>query len=89
MSLIFLLGGDILSKINPGSNFHEDNDTQTARPGGLQDTNIIEPIMDGKSKLHCPLCDGIFSSREDYISHALSKHQPAELNCDKKGCTSE
>ena len=76
-----------MTKINPGSNFNEDNGTQTARSGGMQDTNIIEPKMDDNSKLHCPLCDGVFSSREDYISHALSKHQSAELNCDKKGYT--
>ncbi len=89
MTIVFLIGGELLSKINPGSNFNEDNDVRTARPGGMQDTAIIEPKMDDQRKLHCPLCDGIFSSREDYISHALSKHHSAELNCDKKGCTSE
>ena len=89
MTIVFLIGGELLSKINPGSNFNEDNDVRTARPGGMQDTAIIEPKMDDQRKLHCPLCDAIFNSREDYISHALSKHHSAELNCDKKGCTSE
>ena len=64
-----------MSKINPGSNFYEDNDIQSARSGGLQETNIMEPKKDEAGKLHCPLCDRVFSTREDYISHALSKHQ--------------
>ncbi len=64
-----------MSKINPGSNFNEDNDIRTARPGGLQEVNIIEPKIVDKGKLQCPMCDRIFSSREDYISHFLSKHQ--------------
>jgi uncharacterized C2H2 Zn-finger protein len=67
-----------LPKINPGSNFYEDNDIRTARPGGLQETDIIEPNMDDRGKLHCPLCERVFNSREDYISHALSKHQTSE-----------
>jgi len=74
----FLGGGEFLSKINPGSNFNEDNDVQTARPGGLQDTEIIEPVIGDDGKLHCPLCSGIFKSREAYISHALSKHHAME-----------
>jgi uncharacterized C2H2 Zn-finger protein len=73
-----------LSKINPGSNFNEDNDVRTAQPGGMQATNIIEPKIDDQHKVHCPLCDAVFSSKENYISHALSKHHSAELNCDKK-----
>jgi Zinc-finger of C2H2 type len=64
-----------LSKINPGSNVDSDNDVQTARPGGLQDTDIAEPRIDDEGKLHCPVCSRVFNSREDYISHALSKHQ--------------
>jgi len=76
--LYFLSGGEFLSKINPGSNFNEDNDVQTARPGGLQDTDIIEPVIGDDGKLHCPLCSGIFKSREAYISHALSKHHTME-----------
>ena len=64
-----------MSKINPGSNFNEDNEALTARPGGLQETYIMEAKMDGKGKLHCQLCDKVFNSREDYISHALAKHQ--------------
>lgn len=76
----FSYGGEFLSKINPGTNFHEDNDIETARPGGMQDINIIDPKMDDEGKLHCPICDRVFSSREDYISHALSKHQTNELN---------
>jgi hypothetical protein len=73
-----------LSKINPGTNFNEDNDIQTARSGGMQDTKLIDPIMDDKGKLHCPICDRVFSSREDYISHALSKHQTSEPNYARK-----
>ena len=53
-------------------------------PGGLQNINIIEPKIDDKGKLHCPTCDRVFSSREDYISHALSKHQTIEPNRARK-----
>jgi hypothetical protein len=67
-----------LSKINPGSNFNEDNDVRTAHPGGLQDINIAEPKMTENGKLQCPTCNKIFNSREDYISHALSKHQTSQ-----------
>ena len=74
----FLSGGEFLSKINPGSNVHEDNDIKTARPGGLQDTDIMRPVIGEDGKLHCPMCDAIFKSREAYISHALSKHQNME-----------
>jgi hypothetical protein len=80
----FLSGGEFLSKINPGTNFHDDNDTQTTRAGGMQDTNIIDPKMDDKGKLHCPICDRVFNSRESYISHALSKHQTSEPNDARK-----
>ena len=76
----FSCGGELLSKINPGTNFQEDNDIQTERPGGMQDINIIDPTMDDNGKLHCPLCNRVFNSKEDYISHALSKHQSDELN---------
>ncbi len=81
--------GEFLPKINPGTNVHGDNDTPTSYPSNMPDTDIIEPKMDDKGKLHCPLCDGIYNSREEYISHALTRHQPTILNCDKKGCTSE
>ncbi|MGA3111977.1 MAG: hypothetical protein ABSE15_08090 [Candidatus Bathyarchaeia archaeon] len=67
-----------MSRINPGSNIYEDNDVQTARPGGLQDTDILEPMTDDHGKLRCPICSGVFNSREAYISHALSKHQTME-----------
>ena len=78
-SLAFLFKGEFMSKINPGSNFNEDNDIRTPRPGGMQDTKIIEPKIADKNKLQCPICDGIFSSREAYISHFLSKHQIRDL----------
>ena len=71
----FPIGDEFLSKINPGTNFYEDNDVRTARPGGLQGALIMEPKIDDKGKLHCQLCERVFNSREDYISHALSKHQ--------------
>ncbi|MGO8806187.1 MAG: hypothetical protein ACLQO7_06225 [Candidatus Bathyarchaeia archaeon] len=64
-----------MSKINPGSNFNEDNDIKTARPGGMQDIDIKEPKIDSEGKLHCTICDKVFNSRQDYVSHALSKHQ--------------
>jgi hypothetical protein len=65
-----------MPKINPGSNVHGDNDIQTARAGGMQDIDIPEPKMAEKGMLQCPVCNSLFSSREDYISHALSRHQP-------------
>ena len=64
-----------MSKINPGSNFNEDNDAKTAQPGGLQDIDIMEPKIDSEGKLQCTICNKVFNSREDYISHALSRHQ--------------
>ena len=67
-----------MSKINPGSNVYGDNDVQTARPGGLQETDILEPMIGDDGKLHCPICSAVFNSREAYISHALSKHQTME-----------
>ena len=44
MSLIFLFGGDLLSKINPGSNFNEDNDVRTARPVVVVTAQVIEVL---------------------------------------------
>jgi uncharacterized C2H2 Zn-finger protein len=78
-----------LPKTNTSANVQRNNDTQTQYPSNIPDTNIIEPKKDDKGKLHCPLCDGIYNSREDYVSHALTQHQPTILNCDKKGCTSK
>ncbi len=65
-----------MGKINPGSNVHGDNDTRTARPGGMQDVDIPEPKPAEKGMLQCPMCNSVFSSKADYISHALAKHQP-------------
>jgi uncharacterized C2H2 Zn-finger protein len=72
-----------LSKINPGSNIYSDNDVRTARPGGLQGTDFAEPTIDDDGKLHCPKCSRVFISREDYISHALSKHQFQKQDIDR------
>ena len=63
-----------LTKINPGSNRNEDNNVATATPGML-DVNISEPKMLEKNKLQCPRCDKTFNSREDYLSHAMARHQ--------------
>lgn len=76
-----------MSKINPGSNFNGDNEVQNAGSDVMRDAVILEPRVDDMKKLHCPLCEGVFNTREDYISHSLAKHQPVELNCDEKGCT--
>ena len=71
------VGGEFLSKSNPGSNVHGDNDTQKARAGGMQDIEIPEPKKLTNGKYQCTLCNEIFGSREDYISHALAKiNQP-------------
>lgn len=71
---------NFLSKINPGSNRHEDNDLKTTAPD-TQDWDIPEPKKLEKGKLQCPACNAIFDSREAYISHALSRHQehPEEI----------
>jgi hypothetical protein len=71
------LGGEFLTRINPGSNVHDDNDTKTALAGGMQDVDIPEPRITQKGILKCPVCNLSFASREDYISHALAKHQPS------------
>jgi len=63
-----------LSKINPGSNFNEDNEVRTATPG-MRNVDIPEPKALGKGKFQCPVCDNTYSSRQDYISHALAHHQ--------------
>ena len=70
-------GGEVLPKINPGSNIHGDNDTATSRPGGMQDISIPEPKKTDKNMLQCPICNSNFSSNEDYISHFMARHQPA------------
>ena len=67
-----------MSKINPGSNVHGDNDLQTAHAGGMEDIDFPEPKVADTGKLQCPVCNRIFNSREDYISHALAQHQTAK-----------
>jgi hypothetical protein len=67
-----------LVRINPGSNVHGDNKTGTAKPG-MTDVNIPEPKMLAKGKIQCPVCEAIFSSREAYDSHALTRHQGATV----------
>ena len=62
-----------MSKINPGSNFNEDNDVSVATPG-MFGVNIPEPKMLEKGEFQCPKCEKIFNSKEDYISHALAHH---------------
>lgn len=62
-----------MSKINPGSNIHEDNDLRTATPGALE---IPEPKMPEKNTYQCPVCNAVFKSRADYDSHALASHHP-------------
>jgi hypothetical protein len=75
-----IVRGEILSKINPGSNRHGDNDTQTAHAGGMQDIEFPEPKELTHGKYQCTLCNEIFNSREDYISHALAKiNQPGHI----------
>ncbi len=65
-----------MPKINPGSNVYGDNDTKTARAGGMQDVEIAEPKMTQDGKYQCTMCNAIFTTKEDYISHAMAKHQP-------------
>jgi tRNA U54 and U55 pseudouridine synthase Pus10 len=62
-------------RINPGSNVHGDNKTGTALPA-MHNVNYPEPIVLEKDRLQCPICENIFDSREDYISHAMARHQP-------------
>ncbi len=64
-------------KINPGSNVYGDNKTGTAVPG-MQNVTYPEPIIVEKNRLQCPVCERIFDAKEDYISHAMARHQPAE-----------
>ncbi len=62
-----------MQKINPGSNRYKDNDARTY-PDQMQD--IPEPKMVDKNKFQCPVCNRVFDSREDYISHSLTMHEP-------------
>jgi hypothetical protein len=68
-----------LSKSNSGSNVHGGNDTRTARAGGMQDINIPEPKVTEDYMLKCPICGSLFSSREDYMSHVMARHQPPSM----------
>lgn len=76
-----------MPKINPGSNVHGDNDTETARAGGMQDINIPEPKMTEDYMLQCPICNSLFSSREDYISHVMARHQPPSTETEMSHAT--
>ncbi len=76
LAIEFLYGGEHLSKINPGTNVYGDNDVSTAQPGGMEDIKIPDPKMLEKGKFQCPVCNAVFKSKEDYISHALAEHQP-------------
>ena len=74
-----------MPKINPGSNRYGDNDTQTARPGGMQDIEVPDPKKLDKGKYQCTLCNEIFNNKEDYISHALAKiNQPGHITEETK-----
>jgi len=76
------------TKINPGSNIHGDNDLRTARTGGMQDIDLPEPKIVEKNKFQCPVCSKVFGSKEDYISHALARHQPVAVEATAASGTS-
>ena len=64
-----------MSKVNPGQD-REDNDTKNAEVGGgMQNVNYPEARMVGNS-YQCPVCSKFFRTREEYLSHAMAKHQP-------------
>ena len=63
-------------RINPGSNVHGDNEVGNAVPG-MMNVNIPEPKMTN-GKFECPVCGRMFNSREDYDSHAMTRHQAPE-----------
>ena len=69
-------------RINPGSNLHGENKTGTAVPG-MQNVDIPEPFV-VSGMLQCPVCGATFSSRADYDSHAMARHQPAEERVEPK-----
>lgn len=71
-------------RINPGSNVHGDNKTETAVPGMLN-VDIPEPIMFDKNKYQCPVCNRIFNSRADYDSHAMAQHQTNPRETEPQG----
>ena len=64
-------------KVNPGSNVHGDN---KATKGTVGAVDIPEPIMSAKDTYQCPVCDATFSSRADYDSHFLARHQTPEAH---------
>ena len=61
-------------KLNPGSNVHGDNETETAIPG-MRNVEIPEPNVLENGKFQCPVCNAVFNSKEGYISHAMTLHQ--------------
>jgi uncharacterized C2H2 Zn-finger protein len=63
-----------LSKTNTGSNRSE-NSRQAPATFGMWDIDIPDPKPLEKNKFQCPVCDKIYNSKEDYISHALVHHQ--------------
>ena len=71
-----------LVRINPGSNVHGENKTGTAVPG-MQNVEILEPLAVG-GMLQCPVCGATFSSKADYDSHAMARHQPSEERVEPK-----
>ncbi len=74
MFIIQTTGGEILVRINPGSNVHGDNKTKTMRKG-MGNVVIPEPKTVEDNKLQCPICNRTFDSREKYLSHVMARHQ--------------
>ncbi|MCW4018253.1 MAG: hypothetical protein NWF00_06205 [Candidatus Bathyarchaeota archaeon] len=64
-----------MSKSNTVANIH--SNSRSSRVGVMQEFDIPEPKEAEHNMLKCPICNAIFASKEDYISHALAKHQPA------------
>ncbi len=64
-------------KINPGSKKMPDNDTKTHVPH-VAHPDIPQPEMTSDGKYECPLCREVFKRREDYLSHAMTRHKVEE-----------
>ncbi len=64
-------------KINPGSKEMPDNDTKT-HVAREPHRDIPQPKITSDGKYECPLCHELFKRREDYLSHAMTRHKVEE-----------
>lgn len=63
-----------MSRSNLGSNVRGGKGKRRGKESDISD-EVPEPIMTTKKLFKCPVCNSLFSSKKDYISHAMAIHQ--------------